>query len=154
MSGAIPICARRLTFLLVGVVFAAADSAAFDETLAALKARAETASIEDRAELSVRIAQLDLRDADRLYNEGKADDARAAVEDLVTYAQKASDAAIQSDKHLKNIEIATRKMSEKLRDIKRTLAFEDQPPIDQAIHRLEDMRTALLNAMFKKKDKK
>ena len=44
-------------------------------------------------------------------------------------------------------------MAEKLRDIKRTLAFEDQPPVEQAVRRLEDIRTVLLNEMFSK-DKK
>ncbi len=45
-------------------------------------------------------------------------------------------------------------MAEKLRDIKRTLAFEDQPPVEQAIRRLEDVRTALLKEMFAKEKKK
>jgi hypothetical protein len=48
-------------------------------------------------------------------------------------------------------------MADKLRDIKRTLALEDQPPVEQAIGRLEDVRTALLKEMFandKKNDKK
>jgi len=41
-------------------------------------------------------------------------------------------------------------MSEKWRDIRRTLAFDDQPPVEQAIRRLEDIRTALLKEMFAK----
>jgi hypothetical protein len=48
-------------------------------------------------------------------------------------------------------------MAEKLRDIKRTLAFEDQLPVERAIRRLEDVRTTLLQEMFakdKKKEKK
>jgi hypothetical protein len=45
-------------------------------------------------------------------------------------------------------------MAEKLRDIKRTLAFEDQAPVEQAIHRLEDIRTTLLKEMFAKEDKR
>jgi len=46
-------------------------------------------------------------------------------------------------------------LAEKLRDIKRTLAFEDQAPVEQAIRRLEDARTALLKEMFSdKKGKK
>ena len=45
-------------------------------------------------------------------------------------------------------------MAEKLRDIKRTLAFEDQPPVEQAIRRLEDVRTTLLKEMFAKENKK
>jgi hypothetical protein len=85
---------------------------------------------EDRAELGIRIAQHQLRNADKLYNDGKIDQARAAVDDIVTYSEKARDAATQSKKHLKNVEIDVRKMAEKLRDIKRTLAFEDQPPVE------------------------
>jgi hypothetical protein len=41
-----------------------------------------------------------------------------------------------------------------LRDIKRTLAFDDQAPVEQAIRRLEDVRTSLLKAMFAKDNKK
>ena len=63
------------------------------------------------------------------------------------------DAAAHSRKHLKNTEIATRKMSEKLRDVQRTLNFEDQPPLAQAIQRLEDVRTDLLKQMFGKEKK-
>ncbi|HYU47077.1 MAG TPA: hypothetical protein VEK84_12985, partial [Terriglobales bacterium] len=91
--------------------------------------------------------------ADKLYSDGQTEQARTAVDDIVTYSEKARDSAAQTKKHLKNVEIALRKISEKLRDIKRTLAFEDQPPVDQAIKRLEDIRTSLLKEMFSK-DKK
>ena len=72
----------------------------------------------------------------------------------MTYSEKARDAATQTKKHLKNIEIDVRKIADKLRDIKRTLAFEDQPPVEQAIRRLEDVRTTLLHEMFAKENKK
>jgi hypothetical protein len=98
-----------------------------DETVDELKARFESARAEDRAELGIRIAHHQLRNADKLYNDGKIDQARAAVDDIVTYSEKARDAATQTKKRLKNVEIDVRKMAEKLRDIKRTLAFEDQP---------------------------
>jgi hypothetical protein len=45
-------------------------------------------------------------------------------------------------------------MADKLRDIKRTLGFDDQAPVDQAIRRLEDVRTVLLQEMFAKDEKK
>jgi hypothetical protein len=45
-------------------------------------------------------------------------------------------------------------MADKLRDIKRTLPFEDQPPLEQSIRRLEDIRTALLKEMFAKDNPK
>ena len=149
---------RRAAFylLVVVVVLALACSygAAKDETVAELKARFESAHSDERAELAIRIAQHQLRNADKLYVDGKVEDARAAVADIVSYSEKARDAAMQTKKHLKNVEIEVRKIAEKLRDIKRTLAFDDQPPVEQAIRRLEDVRTTLLQEMFAKEKKK
>ncbi len=145
---------RRLALCLF-LLALAANCAALQENLAVLKERVQKASPEERARLCIEIAEQQLRNADKLYNEGHIEEARDAVGDIVTYSEKARDAAIQSRKRMKNVEIDARKMSERLRDIKRNLAFEDQPPVDQAIHRLEDIRTALLNEMFStKKEKK
>ena len=144
---------RRLALYMLLLVFVCAKGVAKDETVDELKARFESARPEDRAELAIRIAQHQLRNADKLYGEGNIEQGRAAVDDIVAYSQKARDAATQTKKHLKNIEIDARKMAEKLRDIKRTLAFEDQPPVEEAIGRLEDVRTALLQEMFAKDNK-
>jgi uncharacterized protein YgbK (DUF1537 family) len=127
--------------------------AAKDQTVEELKARVESARPVDRPPLCIQIANQQLRTADKLYNDGQIEQARAAVDDIVTYVEKARDSATQTKKHQKNVEIAARKISEKLRDIKRTLAFDDQPPVDQAIKHLEDIRTSLLKEMFSK-DKK
>ncbi len=145
---------RRLAFstvvvaLALGLVFPC--PAAKEETVEGLKARVESARPEDRADLCIRIAQHQLENADKLYIDGNIDQARAAVDDIVSYSEKARDAATQGKKRLKNVEINVRKMAEKLRDIKRTLAFDDQPPVEAAIHRLEDVRTTLLKEMFAK----
>jgi hypothetical protein len=145
---------RQLAFTMLLLALASAYGAAKEETVAELKSRFESAHPEDRPEIGIRIAQHQLRNADKLYSEGNADQARAAVDDIVTYSERARDAAIQTKKHLKNVEIDVRKMAEKLRDIKRTLAFDDQPPVEQAIRRLEDIRTTLLKEMFAKDNKK
>ncbi len=145
---------RRLAFTMLLLALASAYGAAKDETVEELKSRFESARPEDRAELGIRIAQQQLRDADKLYREGNVDRARAGVEDIVSYSEKARDAAIQTRKRLKNVEIDVRKLAEKLRDIKRTLAFEDQAPVEQAVRRLEDIRTTLLKEMFAKENKK
>ena len=145
---------RLLIFTVLLFALAASCSAAKDETVDQLKTRFESAHPEDRAELGMRIAQLQLRNAYALYNKGNADLARVAVEDIATYGEKARDAAEQTQKHLKNVEIGARKMADKLRDIKRTLSVDDQPAVEQAIRRLEDVRTTLLKAMFAKKEKK
>ena len=146
---------RRVAFYLLLVVLALAStySAAKDETVDELKSRFESAHPEDRAELGIRIAKQQLRSADKFYNDGNVEKARDAVADIVQYSEKARDAATETKRHLKNIEIDVRKMAEKLRDIRRTLVFEDQPPVIQAIDRLEDIRTTLLKEMFAKENK-
>jgi hypothetical protein len=149
---------RRIILTILVAVFGLSLVAAYGadkyESLDELKARFENAHLEDRPELGIRIAQRQLHNADTFYIDGKVDQAAAAVDDIVIYSQKACDAAIQTNKHVKNIEIDVRKIAEKLRDIKRTLAFEDQPLVDKAIHHLEDIRTALLKEMFAKDEKK
>ena len=145
---------RRLAFTLLLLALASAYGAARDETVDELKSRLESARPEDRPELCIRIARQQLRNTDKLYSDSKAEEARAALDDIVTYSEKARDAATETKKHLKNVEIDVRKIADKLRDIKRTLTFEDQAPVDQAVHRLEDIRTALLKEMFAKDNKK
>ncbi len=146
---------RRMTISIFLIVFSFVLCAtAKDESLDELKAHFEKARAEDRAPLGIKIAEHQLHNADTLYHEGKIDDARAAIADVVTYSEKARDAATQTKKHLKEVEIDSRKMAEKLRDIKRNLAFEDQPPVKEAIDHLEAIRTTLLDEMFAKDDKK
>jgi hypothetical protein len=144
---------RRLAYSVLLLAVVLVCDAGKQETLDELKARFESAHVEDRPELGIQIARQQLRNADQLYGSGHVEQARAAVDDIVSYSEKARDAATESKKRLKNVEIDVRKMADKLRDIKRTLAFEDQPPVDEAIRRLEEVRTTLLRAMFAK-DKK
>jgi hypothetical protein len=146
---------RRLTISIFLITFSFVVCAtAKDESLDELKAHFEKARAEDRAPLAIKIAQHELHNADALYNDGKIDEAQAAIADVVAYSEKARDAATQSKKHLKEVEIDSRKMAEKLRDIKRNLAFEDQPPVREAIDHLEAIRTTLLDEMFAKDEKK
>jgi soluble cytochrome b562 len=145
---------RRLTISISLITFAVTlCAAAKDESVDQLKSRVDSARPEDRPALCMQIAHRQLSNADKLYKEGKVEQARAAVDDIVTYSEKARDSASQTRKHLKNVEIGVRKISERLHDIKRTLAFDDQPPVDQAIKRLEDISTALLKEMFAKEKK-
>ena len=86
-----------------------------------------------------------------MYDDSNATAGAAALQDVVTYSKKATDASIATGKRLKNTEITLRKMAEKFRDIKRSVAFEDQAPLQAAVDALENMRTDLLSAMFGKK---
>jgi polyhydroxyalkanoate synthesis regulator phasin len=146
--------ARRLYLMIAAILLlAAAARARTEETLDMLKQRADTARVEDRPSLCVDVAERQLKAADQLYTSGKSEEAGAAVRDVVNYSTQATEAATKTGKKLKNTEIALRKMAQKLRDIKRTLAFDDQGPVEAAASRLEALRSQLLKRMFEKKGK-
>ncbi|PYX37124.1 MAG: hypothetical protein DMG73_01210 [Acidobacteria bacterium] len=135
--------------IILALFFSAAiGSAGTEQTVAELKARVESAREEDRPGICVGIAARQLDAAAKLYTAGNPQEARNAIEDVATFSEKARDAASKSGKKLKPTEIAVRKMAHKLRDMKRTLSFEDQAPVQDAIDRLEHVRTDLLTKMF------
>ena len=146
----------RLRIIILAVFFASSliAFARKQETVAELIARAESSKLDDRPHLYTEIGRRQVKAADELYAAGKPEEGRAAVRDVVQYSDKARDAATQSGKKLKDTEIAVRKMVARLRDIKRTLPFEDQAPVQEAVDHLEQVRTELLSQMFGKKENK
>jgi hypothetical protein len=100
---------------------------------------------------SLDIAELQLKAADTAFSAGEAEKGQAAVTDVVSYAERAGEAARSSRKHIKNAEIHIRKIARRLDDIRRTLNFEDRPPVQAAVDRLEHVRTELLARMFEHK---
>ena len=138
----------RLLALILVVAGSWPAIARAPETIDQLKARVESAPPKEKVGLALRVAELETNAADKLYADGKSDEARAAIQDVVTYTEKAGDAATQSGKKLKDAEIMVRKIANKLADMKRSVNFEDQHPIAEAIDRLERIRTQLLAKMF------
>jgi len=120
------------------------------ESLADLKTRADAAKLQDQPHLYMDVADRQLETATQKFNAGDSEAALASLQDVVTYAQKAQDAALKSRKHLKQTEISLRKAVTRLRDLKRAVAFEDRQPLQNAIDDLEKMRTDLLTRMFAK----
>lgn len=115
-----------------------------------LKQKLKNASRPDeRAKLAIEIAERDVDAADKLYRELKVEEGQKAVAEAVDYAGQSRDAAAVTGHRLKDIEIAVRKMTHRLSDVKRQLTYEDQAPVQAAIEQLEKIRTDLLNRMFK-----
>ncbi len=137
---------RRCAAITFVVLLATAVAA--QETVEQLKERAAAAKVQEQPKLFLEVAAQQLKTADAAYNEGNVDAGRAAVDDVASYSEKAATAAISSRKHLKHTEIKIRDMAHKLDGIRRTLNFEDREPLQEAISRMEKLRSDLLNAMF------
>jgi hypothetical protein len=138
------------TTILFALAFSLGASAAHEEPLDVLIARAQSAHPGDQPALYIEIAERELKAADQLYSDGHVEDGQARVKDLVTYSDRAHDAAASSGKRLKNTEIALRKMAARLRDMKHSLSVEDQAPLQSAADHLENLRVKLLSHLFAK----
>ncbi len=145
---------KRLLILAILLAASLPAAAREEQSLEQLIARADSARLEDRPGLYTEIARRQVDAADESFREGKVEQGRDAVHEVVTYSDKAGAAALQSGKKMKDTEIAMRKMAGRLRDLKRGLVFDEQAPVQAAIDHLEQIRTELLNRMFAKKGRK
>lgn len=123
-----------------------------EPTIDQLKARLPAASVADKPKICVEIAQRQLAEARKLYGAADTDPAKAqaALTDVIAFSELARDYSIQSHKYEKQTEIAVRGMTRKLNDMLHSLAREEQPPVKDAIQRLQRVRDDLLTAMFPK----
>jgi tetratricopeptide (TPR) repeat protein len=119
-----------------------------NETALQLKARADAAHGAEQAKLCLEYARHQLEDANALFTDGQVDKAQAEVLEAVDYARKAADAAAASGKQLKETEIKLRKLEERMHDVGESLAFEDRPPVRQAVNEIEQIRSDLMVRMW------
>ncbi len=144
---------RKALTILAAVLLASAASLAREDSIDTLKQRAQAAKPGDQAKLFSEIARREVEAADQLYTSGESEKAKNTLRDAVFSAERASHAAEQSGKQLKETEIKMRKLSKRVDEIKHTLAVEDRPPLDAAIQTLEQLRRDLLARMFGRKGK-
>jgi hypothetical protein len=150
---------RLRELVAAGLVWSAlvapvASKGAEEPSIEDLKERVLSATIVDRPPLCLQVSERQVGAAGRFYAIGDIEQAKAALTDVVAFAELARDYAIQSRKHEKRSEIAIRKMTRKLADLKHTVSHEDQEAVQDAINRLERVRDDLLIAMFPKAGKK
>lgn len=141
------------TLIIITAVVAIGYGFSKELTLEQLKARLQNAKPDDRAILSVQVAERQVENADKLYSAGKSEEAVVAIHEVVSYSEQAQKAAEQSGKKLKNVEIAVHRMAHRLTDIKRSLPFDDQATVQEAVERLDKIDSDLLNRMFGKNPK-
>lgn len=139
------ILALRVTALLL--TFSAITAGAA-QTPADLKGRADAAHGGEEVKLCLEYAHAQLEAANKLFNDGDADNGQADIREVVEYARKAANAATSSGKHLKDTEIKLRKLAERMHDIGETLAFEDRQPVREAVDQLQKIRSDLMVRMW------
>ena len=130
--------------LLFAVVLAATIVlAAEPETIDQLKQRAAAAKDGDQPKLFLEVAERQLKAADSAYSQGNAEQAKAAINDVGAYCERAAAAATSTHKHLKHTEIKIRDLARRLGSMLRVVSFDDREPLQAAIDRIEKARSGL-----------
>jgi len=144
----------RLASIIVLSVLLAVPLAA-QRNIENLKEEADKAQGGHQAKLCSELARYLVGVADQQFTQGNTDQGQATVQDILKYAQKARDAAVQSHGNMKETEIRLRATQRHLEEVKRTLAVDDRPPLDAVEKKIEQFRQDLLDAMFlpRKKEK-
>jgi hypothetical protein len=141
----------KFTVLVLLLMTAWTAVAANNEEVESLKARAATEDINDQVKIFTKVAQLQLKQVSKAYDEGDAEQAEYALHDVQEYGVRAAEKAQESRKHMKQTEIAIRKISDRLSNIGKALSFDERQPVTSAVNKLEAARTNLLHAMFRKR---
>ena len=151
---------HRVTNLCLAAAFAAVMlggiAQAKQRSLEELKADAPKAHGGHRAELYSELALRTVDVANQQFTQGKSVDAQKTVQDILDYATKAHDSSLEKHKKMKDVEIHLRETQRQLENLRRTLAADDRPPLEDVEKKISDFRQDLLNAMFgsPKKEKK
>lgn len=137
---------------LILAVIAGSVLAKKEETLEQLAARADAAHVDQQPNLCMEVAERALKQGTDAYSANQYAQFRTNLQQVITYSDKAHSAAMTSRKHVKGTEIKIRKISERLRDFKLNVSYDDQATVQAAIDKLEGFRTDLLKSMFGSKN--
>jgi hypothetical protein len=144
---------QRTVPILILLLLALTALAA-DKTIDQLKAEAEKADSGQQARLYAEVAERLVEVADQQFTSGNAINGHATIQEVLQYAIKARDRAISTRKKMKETEIHLRNTQRRLESLKRTLAAEDRPALEDVEKKLAQFRQEILDAMFAPKPKK
>ena len=144
----------RLLLILVFAALSFGPALANEPTVEELKAKAEAARGDQAAELYAELTQKLIEVANQQFTEGAPTQGHTTIKEAVEAAEKARAAAAGShSRRVKKTEIALRKAARRLDEVRRSLAFEDRPPVEEAVNRIEQLRMQILNQMFAPRSK-
>ncbi len=124
------------------------------KTVDQLKAEAEHASADQQGRLYAEIADKLVAIADKQFTDGESVKGHTTVQEILQYATKAHDLVLETRKKMKETEKSLRECHRRLDNMKRTLAAEDRPRIEDVEKQLEKLTEDVLESMFAPPDKK
>lgn len=135
---------------IIGIALLLGMAAQAQTRVDELKRRAEHENEHSRGPVYVQIARELVEEANREYDNGEAEKAKSNIQEAVAYAEKAVSSARERGKKIKETEINLRKVSNRVEELRRSVASDEQPSLEEAHQRLEQLRTLLLDHMFGK----
>jgi stress-induced morphogen len=146
----------RRTYPIIILLLLALAARAEEKTVEQLKAEAEHAEPGQRGRLYAEIAEKLVAIADKEFTDAESIKGHATVQEILQYATKAHDLAIETRKKMKETEKSLRECHRRLENMKRTLAAEDRPTVEGVEKQLEKLTEEVLESMFAppKKEKK
>ena len=142
------------SFSIVVLLLLSFAAGAEQKTIDQLKTEAEHASPDQQGRLYAEIADKLVAVADKQFTDGESVNGHATVQEILQYATKAHDLAIESRKKMKETEKSLRDCHRRLENMKRTLAAEDRPRVEAVEKQLEKLTEEVLESMFAPPDKK
>lgn len=139
---------RKLFPITIIVLLLAVVSQAEDKTIDQLKAEAEHAGNGQQGQLYAQIANRLVAVADKQFTDGESVKGHATVEEILQYAIKAHDLAIQTRKKMKETEKELRQCRRRLENMRRTLAAVDRPKVEAVEKQVEKLTEEVLESMF------
>jgi succinate dehydrogenase/fumarate reductase-like Fe-S protein len=147
----------RKTLPIIVMLLLALAAGAEDKTVDQLKAEAEHAELGQQGRLYAEIADKLVAVADKQFTDGESVKGHATVDEILQYATKARDQAIETRKKMKETEKALRQCRRRVENMRRTLAAEDRPKVEAVEKQLDKLTEEVLESMFtppRKKDQK
>ncbi len=138
----------RNRLVLAALLLLSTMVVAKDQTLDALKARAQSSSARDCPKACMDYARAAAEESNRKFTDGDVENAQKLMADAASFAVKAGETSLSERKHQKQTEIALRKFVVRVADIKNSLAVEDRPPLAKQIQNIDAVRERLLSTMF------
>jgi stress-induced morphogen len=118
------------------------------KTIDQLKAEAEHAEAGQQGRLYAEIADRLVAVADKQFTDSESVKGHATVKEILQYATKAHDLAIQTRKKMKETEKDLRLCHRNLENMRRTLAAEDRPAVEAVEKQLQQLTEDVLESMF------